>query len=58
VASFELRIQTDGQIKPAEALKAACSDIIKDLDALRHNFRREYQLFMLAKEGQGGANGT
>ncbi|EXJ79140.1 hypothetical protein A1O3_08641 [Capronia epimyces CBS 606.96] len=43
-ARFELRIQTDGEITPKEALIAASSEIIRDYEILKINFTREYEL--------------
>ncbi|KAJ9616079.1 DNA-directed RNA polymerase II core subunit [Knufia peltigerae] len=55
-ASFELRIQTDGDITPKEALIASSKEIIKELDVLKHRFKKEYDLRkMVGNVGQNGA---
>ncbi|EXJ96309.1 hypothetical protein A1O1_01435 [Capronia coronata CBS 617.96] len=43
-ARFELRVQTDGEISPKEALVASSSEIIRDFETLKTNFTREYEL--------------
>ncbi|KAL6243803.1 DNA-directed RNA polymerase II core subunit [Rhinocladiella similis] len=55
-ANFELRIQTDGEITPKEALIASSKEIIKELDVLKHRFKKEYDLRkMVGSVGQNGA---
>ncbi|KIW42059.1 uncharacterized protein PV06_05644 [Exophiala oligosperma] len=55
-ASFELRIQTDGDITPKEALIASSKEVIKELDVLKHRFKKEYDLRkMVGNVGQNGA---
>lgn len=51
---FELRVQTDGQITPKEALTAACKDLILELGALKTNFKREYDLRKMVSQDQNG----
>ncbi|KAL1983910.1 hypothetical protein VTN96DRAFT_9763 [Rasamsonia emersonii] len=41
---LELRVQTDGQITPKEALLAACHDTVKDLGTLSREFTKEFEL--------------
>ncbi|KAL2427261.1 hypothetical protein ABEF95_010768 [Exophiala dermatitidis] len=43
-ARFELRIQTDGEITPNEALLAATRDVIRELEVIKVKFTREYEL--------------
>ncbi|KIW98565.1 uncharacterized protein Z519_00226 [Cladophialophora bantiana CBS 173.52] len=43
-AKFELRVQTDGEITPKEAVLASSRDLVHDLDVLKTNFTREYEL--------------
>ncbi|KAL2427242.1 hypothetical protein ABEF95_004848 [Exophiala dermatitidis] len=43
-ARFELRIQTDGEITPKEALLAASRDVIRELEVIKVKFTREYEL--------------
>ena len=52
-AQFILRIQTDGEITPKEALVAATTDLIQDLDKLKKNFTAAYDLTKMV--GQNGA---
>ncbi len=54
-AKFELRIQTDSEITPKEALVAATTDLIQDLDKLKKNFSAAYQITKLVSGGQNGA---
>lgn len=42
--NFELRVQTDGNITPKEALLAACRNLVKDLADFNTSFRQEYEL--------------
>ncbi|KIW72559.1 hypothetical protein, variant [Phialophora macrospora] len=43
-ANFELRVQTDGEITPKEAVLASSRDLVQDLNNLKTNFTREYEL--------------
>ena len=54
-AKFELRIQTDGQITPKEALTAACSDTNTELEILKRRFREAYAFTKTAQVPQNGA---
>ena len=54
-AKFELRIQTDGQITPKEALVAATTDLIQELAQLKKNFDHAYNITKLVSAGQNGA---
>lgn len=49
---FELRVQTDGEITPKEAVVQACQDIIQDLQKLDQEFTKEFELKKIA--GGGG----
>ncbi|KAJ9626413.1 DNA-directed RNA polymerase II core subunit [Taxawa tesnikishii (nom. ined.)] len=51
-AMFELRVQTDGEITPKEAVVQACQDIIQDLQKLDQEFTKEFELKKIA--GGGG----
>ncbi|KAK4945318.1 DNA-directed RNA polymerase II core subunit [Elasticomyces elasticus] len=53
-AKFELRVQTDGEITPKEAVLASSKDIIQDLNALKTNFTREYELRKMVGGAQNG----
>ncbi|KAK5050738.1 hypothetical protein LTR84_003297 [Exophiala bonariae] len=54
-AKFELRVQTDGEITPKEAVLASCRDTIGELNTFKSNFTREYELRKMV--GSGGQNG-
>lgn len=41
---FELRVQTDGEITPKEAVIAACHELVRDLGILSREFTKEYEL--------------
>jgi hypothetical protein len=53
-ATFELRVQTDGEITPKEALAACCKAIVSDLGQLSREFTKEFELRkMIGGEGSG-----
>ncbi|KAG9237630.1 DNA-directed RNA polymerase [Amylocarpus encephaloides] len=43
-AKFELRIQTDGESTPKEALITCCKALVADLAILSREFTKEYEL--------------
>jgi DNA-directed RNA polymerase II subunit RPB11 len=43
-ATLELRIQTDGELTPKEAVVAACKGLVGDLETLSREFTKEYEL--------------
>lgn len=43
-ATFELRIQTDGDITPKEAMVNCCKALVGDLEILSREFTKEYEL--------------
>lgn len=43
-ATFELRVQTDGEITPKEALVNCCKGLVNDLQTLSREFTKEYEL--------------
>lgn len=50
--TFELRVQTDGEISPKEAVIAACKDLVTELASFDREFKREYELRkMVGQEG-------
>lgn len=50
--TFELRVQTDGEITPKEAVIAACKDLVTELASFDREFKREYELRkMVGQEG-------
>ncbi|RJE17817.1 hypothetical protein PHISCL_09847 [Aspergillus sclerotialis] len=44
VPKVELRVQTDGEIAPKEAVTTACNELVKDLGILSREFTKEYEL--------------
>ena len=50
--TFELRVQTDGEITPREAVVAACRDLVAELAALDREFKREYELRKMVGQDQ------
>ncbi len=44
MAKFELRIQTDGEISPKDALVNCCKGLVNDLEILSREFTKEYEL--------------
>ncbi|KAL1977665.1 hypothetical protein VTN31DRAFT_524 [Thermomyces dupontii] len=55
---MELRVQTDGQITPKEAVLAACHDLVKDLGTLSREFTKEYELRKMVGAAGQQQNGT
>ncbi|KAL3428282.1 hypothetical protein PVAG01_01791 [Phlyctema vagabunda] len=54
-ATFELRIQTDGEITPKEALVSCCKALVGDLEILSREFTKEYELRkMVGGDGNAG----
>lgn len=43
-ATFELRVQTDGEVTPKEALLNCCKGLVSDLEVLSREFTKEYEL--------------
>lgn len=52
--NFELRVQTDGEVTPKEAVIAACRDLISELGIFDNNFKREYDLRKMVGQDGGG----
>jgi len=50
-ANFVMRIQTEENYSPREALKNACNSVISQLSVLRERFRNEWELKSLATDG-------
>ena len=55
--TFELRIQTDGEMTPKEALLSACKDLVNDLGILSREFSKEYELRKMVGPSGLGQNG-
>ncbi|EAW11800.1 DNA-directed RNA polymerase II core subunit RPB11 [Aspergillus clavatus NRRL 1] len=58
VPKFELRIQTDGEVTPKDALLAACHDLVKDLGILSREFTKEFELRKMVGAAQQQQNGA
>ena len=56
-AKFELRVQTDGEVTPKEALKSACRELIGEIHTFRTRFKAAYELTKMSK-GQNGDGGN
>ncbi|KAJ5975280.1 hypothetical protein N7481_008987 [Penicillium waksmanii] len=46
--NFQLRVQTDGEVTPRDAVINACQALIKDLGILSREFTKEYELRKMA----------
>ncbi|PWY64482.1 putative DNA-directed RNA polymerase II subunit RPB11a [Aspergillus heteromorphus CBS 117.55] len=44
VPKFLLRVQTDGDVTPKEAVITACHELVRDLGILSREFTKEYEL--------------
>lgn len=51
-AVFKLRVQTDGEVTPKDAVVKACQDLVKELQMLDQEFTKEWELKKIA--GAGG----
>ncbi|RLV93072.1 DNA-directed RNA polymerase II subunit RPB11 [Spathaspora sp. JA1] len=51
-ANFVLRIQTEDDYSPREALKNACSGLISELDAIKSRFNAEWALKALLNNNE------
>ncbi|RKF72011.1 DNA-directed RNA polymerase II subunit RPB11 [Golovinomyces cichoracearum] len=43
-ATLELRVQTDGEITPKDALVGCCKTLVNDLQIMSREFTKEYEL--------------
>ena len=50
-ATFKLRVQTDGEISPNEAVVQACQELVKELQMLDQEFTKEFELKKIAGAG-------
>ena len=55
-STFELRVQTDGEITPRAALVVACRDLVTDLGTLSREFTKEWELRKMAGDGSNGVD--
>ncbi|KAL9095601.1 MAG: hypothetical protein Q9165_002033 [Trypethelium subeluteriae] len=49
IPKFDLRVQTDGEITPKDAVLKACRDIVQDLAILSQEFTKEWELKKIAR---------
>lgn len=52
-AVFKLRVQTDGEQTPKQAVLQACHDLVKELQTLDQEFTKEWELKKIAAERTG-----
>jgi DNA-directed RNA polymerase II subunit RPB11 len=52
-ATFKLRVQTDGEQTPKEAVVVACRELVAELGQLDQEFTKEWELKKIAGEGAG-----
>ncbi|KAK4500118.1 hypothetical protein PRZ48_008304 [Zasmidium cellare] len=50
-ATFKLRVQTDGEVTPKEAIVQACKDLLGELHNLDQEFTKEFELKKIAGAG-------
>jgi DNA-directed RNA polymerase II subunit RPB11 len=53
-ANFDLRVTTNGEWAPKEAIMIACRDIVNDLSVLSREFTKEWELKKIANTGVDG----
>lgn len=53
-ATFELRVHTDGEISPKDALVASCRELITELQTLAQEFTKEFELKKMAANVPNG----
>ncbi|PQE12315.1 hypothetical protein CJF31_00000512 [Rutstroemia sp. NJR-2017a BVV2] len=53
-SKFELRIQTDGEITPKEALVTCCRNLVSELEVFSREFTKEFELRKMVS-GDGAA---
>lgn len=50
-ATFKLRVQTDGSVTPKDAVVRACQELVQELESLRKEFGKEWELKKIAGGG-------
>jgi DNA-directed RNA polymerase II subunit RPB11 len=55
-AKFELRVQTDGEITPKEAVVETCKSLVGDLEILSREFTKEVELRKMVSGGDIAGN--
>lgn len=53
-ATFQLRVHTDGEITPKNALIKACGELITELQELDQEFTKEFELKKMAANVPNG----
>lgn len=56
-ATIELRIQTDGEVSPKEALVNCCKELVGNLEILSREFTKEYELRKMVSGAAADMNG-
>ncbi|KAK3621214.1 DNA-directed RNA polymerase II core subunit [Elasticomyces elasticus] len=49
-AVFKLRVQTDGEVTPKQAVVGACQELVQELQTLDQEFTKEWELKKIAGE--------
>ena len=59
VPNVIVRVQTDGEISPKQAVITACNELVRDLGILSREFTKEYELRKMvgANQQQPGSPG-
>lgn len=52
-ATFDLRVHTDGEISPKEAVVQACQELVQELQILDQEFTKEYELRKITAQVPG-----
>lgn len=52
-ATFDLRVHTDGDISPKEAVVQACQELVQELQTLDQEFTKEFELHRITRQGPG-----
>ena len=52
-AVFKLRVQTNGEVTPKQAVVQACNDLVKELQTLDQEFTKEWELKKISQESGG-----
>ncbi|RMY04831.1 hypothetical protein D0868_06744 [Hortaea werneckii] len=50
-AVFNMRVQTDGELSPRDAVVQACKDLVGELEKLDQEFTKEWELKKIATQG-------
>lgn len=53
-ATFQLRVHTDGDISPKEAVVQACQQLVQELQELDQEFTKEFELRKITGQGPAG----